>query len=473
MNTISLSFFPHIIDCLHNFYIAYPLAEIIVQTVINEGGVPFFVGGTVRDWLLKKQPKDYDIEVHCLTLDSLADFLGRYGQVSYEGKSFGVLRLQGMPIDWSLPRSDSVGRKPTVTVNPDLSFADASMRRDLTINAIGIDVKNNVIVDPFNGIADLNAKVLRAPSVQRFLEDPLRLYRVMQFVGRLDMMPDDVLNEACCIMDISQVSSERIAMEFEKLLLLSPSPSLGFRWLWSIGRLHTIVPCLYRLIGVLQRPDYHPEGDVFEHSMQVLDAMALITKDYESNKRLVLLYAALLHDIGKAEVTKMIDGVWRATGHAEVGATLVPAGLSVMCSRGAVVHDVVLLTRYHMHPLQLLSSNAPLSSYKRLAKNLGNTVNVQMLADLVLADLRGRNRLGRVPLTGCNEKVEQFVEQAQCALVLYTPEPPVLRGRDLLGVVSPGVVMGKLLDYAYELQINEGITDKEILKQRIFLLLNK
>lgn len=468
MNITSLSLFPGIINLLRDFYRTYPLVETIVHEIISKGGVPFLVGGTVRDWVLQQKAKDYDIEVHYVTLEALAALLSRYGGVSYEGKSFGVLRLHGLSIDWSLPRIDSVGRKPTVVINPDLSFADACLRRDLTINAIGIDLKSNELVDPCGGIADLAAKRLRAPCLKRFVDDPLRVYRVMQFVGRLQMMPDDVLNDVCSCMDIGHVSRERIEMEFTKLLLLSSAPSLGFRWLREIWRLQEIVPHLYALIGVPQRVDYHPEGDVFEHSMQALDAMALITKNYETNKRLTLLYGALLHDIGKVQVTQLVDGIWRSTGHAEVGADLIPAALSVMCSSGTIARDVALLIRYHMHPLPLVASNAKLSSYKRLARNLGDTVSMQMLADLVLADQRGRNPLGIVPLTGCMEQVEQFVMQAQRAVVFDKPEPPVLMGRDLLAVMSPGIAMGEMLKRAYELQIDEGITDKEILKKRIF-----
>ena len=112
---------------------------------------------------------------------------------------------------------------------------------------------------------------------QLFVEDPLRLFRVMQFIGRFTMKPDKQLNEICARMSLKGISVERIESEFDKLLLKSKRPSLGIRWLLEIGRLQEIFPELAATIGVQQEPDWHPEGDVFEHTMQSLDAAAALS----------------------------------------------------------------------------------------------------------------------------------------------------------------------------------------------------
>ncbi len=257
-------------DTLKNYH---PI-ELIIAALDRAGATVLLVGGAVRDLLLSLPVKDLDIEVHGLALPELEKILKQFGPVSLVGKSFGVLRVHGLDIDWSLPRSDSGGRKPTVTVDPHLSLHDAFIRRDLTVNAMGINLKTFELIDPFDGLADLQNKILRTPDVQFFAQDPLRLFRVMQFIGRFNMQPDKQLNDICAAMDISTISTERIELEFEKLLLKSARPSLGIRWLRQIGRLKEIMPELYRTIGVEQNREFHPEGDVFEHTMQAIDAAA-------------------------------------------------------------------------------------------------------------------------------------------------------------------------------------------------------
>ena len=122
-------------------------------------------------------------------------------------------------------------------IDPHMNFADAFKRRDLTINAMGIDLKTFELIDPWHGLEDLKKGILRAPDAKLFIEDPLRLFRVMQFIGRFQMNPDKQLNEICAKMSLAGISTERIEAEFDKLFLKSKRPSLGIRWLQEIGRL--------------------------------------------------------------------------------------------------------------------------------------------------------------------------------------------------------------------------------------------
>jgi len=453
-------------NSLENLLRNYPLLSVISKAIIEAGGRVLLVGGAVRDLLLEKAVKDIDIEVYNIALEQLEILLSNWGPVDLVGKSFGVLRLHNLAVDWSIPRSDSAGRKPTVLFDPHFPIEKAFERRDLTINAMGIDLHTYELIDPFNGRADLASHRLRSPNINLFVQDPLRFFRVMHFIGRFEMEPDEELNNCCTYMVVTHVSSERIAGEFEKLLLLSRQPSRGIRWLAKIGRLADILPEVYQLCGVPQEQAWHPEGDVFEHSMQALDAAACVQQptDYEM---LVLRYAALCHDLGKALTTKCEGGVWRSIGHEIVGAKLSRTLLHRICQKLDLIDDVALLVRHHMAPVLFVKGEAGSAAYKRLAKSLMPRMNLQMLAQLACADHQGRNPLSHEPLKIVSDQVKIFMEKAEQAAVMHTAEKPILQGRDLLDLIPPGPALGVLLKKAYEIQIEEGITDKDELKRRV------
>lgn len=465
----SIFLFPcmNYISFVKQLYQSYPQLKEIVVALHEVGALPILVGGAVRDFFLKCETKDFDVEVYHISHDRLKQILARFGPVDMVGASFGVLKLHVLPIDWSLPRQDTAGRKPQVIVDQYLSFYEAFIRRDLTINAMGINLVSGELVDPFNGKKDLENKILRAPDGHFFVQDPLRFFRVMQFIGRFEMQSDERLNEICRNMEISAVSRERISAEFEKLLLLSKTPSLGFRWLVAIGRLAELIPELDALRFVQQKPLYHPEGDVFEHTMQTLDAAARIAGMYKEKKmKLVLLFAALCHDIGK-------KGGENEHGHDFQGALLVPHILSKITIVKEYTIPVQKLVRYHMAPLLLVKQESSVAAYKRLASSLAPEINLAILADLALADRQGRNSEKQEPLLMHIQDVELFKQRANEAFVFQSAEPPLLRGNDIMDMVIPGRAMGELLKYAYEVQIEEGIRDKELLKARLHAQLEK
>lgn len=444
----------------------YPSIADIIKKITNHKGRALLVGGAVRDLLLELPIKDLDIEVHGLTIEQLQKILAEFGPVSLVGKAFGVLRLHGLDIDWSLPRADSSGRHPEVKIDPYMKMEDAFKRRDLTINAMGIDLNTFELVDPWGGCHDVQNGILRAPDAHLFKEDPLRLFRVMQFIGRFGFTPDNELNELCAHMDLAGISIERIEAEFDKLLLKSPQPSLGLRWLQKIGRLKDVFPELAHTIGVPQEPDWHPEGDVFEHTMQAIDAGAQLSYE-NTEQKLIALYALMCHDLGKVSTTKTIDGRLRSWGHEETGVPLAKSLLKRITRRVDLIHAVEKLVRHHMAPGQFPANGAKLPAYKRLALKLAPEVNMELLAKISLADKRGRNPVTHQPLSIDVPEIEQFLHKAQEAHVMHKPEEPVLLGRDLAGIIEPGPKMGALLKKAYEIQIDEGITEKEELLKRI------
>lgn len=462
IDTSPLSIAHHLQPILNN----YPQVLKLVHAIDAQHGRALLVGGAVRDLVLGIPVKDLDIEVHGLNIAQLEQILRTFGPVSLVGKAFGVLRLHGLDVDWSLPRVDSSGRKPQVHIDPFMSIKEAFRRRDLTINAMGIDLTTFELVDPFDGKEDLKKGILRAPDTTLFVEDPLRFFRVMQFIGRFEMKPDESLNAVCKTMDISQVSKERISTEFEKLLLKSKQPSLGFRWLLSIGRLGDVLPELQATIPIKQDPRWHPEGNLFEHSMQTLDAAVRL--HYEHDAKLIMLYAALCHDLGKITTTvQEPDGSITCYGHDKAGVPITRRLLKRITLKKSFMRPIEKLVRYHMQPSQFINGGAKAPAYKRLARKLAPDVSMQMLADLSLADGQGCNPNGHKPLLSHDPDTEAFRKKAQEINVLEQAEQPILQGRDLLGLVNPGKEMGMLLKKAYTIQMEEGIKDKEVLKQRV------
>jgi tRNA nucleotidyltransferase (CCA-adding enzyme) len=452
----------------------YMTVHSIVAAIAQHNGRALLVGGAVRDMVMGLPVKDLDIEIYGLSAQELENILKKFGPVSIVGKAFGVLRVHGLDVDWSLPRADSPGRKPTVIIDPFMPIEVAARRRDLTMNAMSLDLMTDELIDPCGGLTDIKNKILRTPDARFFVQDPLRFYRVMQFIGRFAMSPDDELNALCKSMDVSTVSRERIEEEFKKLLLRSQRPSLGIRWLHSINRLHDILPELAATVGVEQNPQWHPEGDVFEHTMQALDAAAIIVQKYTNEfDKLILLYAALCHDLGKATTTIIIDGVIKSIGHEKDSKRFTRTMMKRITHNGDLINAVLSLVLYHMMPLQFTSNKAKLSAYKRLANKLAHNVNMFMLIDLCIADKRGRNGKGHEPLTIDFPDVALFIENTQRAGVMMSGVEPLLKGADIVDIVNPGPQMGKLLAAAYEKQIADGITDKKILKEFVIKMVKK
>ncbi len=449
----------------------------ILQALKDQGALSYLVGGCVRDLVLEIDVKDIDIEVHGQSIETVQTVLEQFGEVSLIGKQFGVLRIHGLDVDWSLPRRDSQGRKPTVNIDPSMTFTEAARRRDITMNAMGINLNeiidheptSLVIVDPYGGLEAIKKQELSAVDLTLFLEDPLRFFRVVQFIGRFEMYPDAELQQLCMTMNLhdeytkNPIARERIEEEIKKLILKSERPSLGFRWLAEIGRLKELFPELHALIGIKQNPVYHPEGDVFEHTMQTVDAAAcLMYRD--DQEKLYLVLAALCHDLGKAITT---DEELHCYNHDREGVPLAQRLLYRFTHDHYLINAVSKFVLYHMRPFALVAGKAKSAAYKRLALNLSPDVSMYQLALLALADCRGTNKDSTDPLENSYEELDEFLKKTEQAQVTYKPEPPVLQGRDLIGDVEPGPAMGNLLKQAYEIQIEEGIKDPMELKKRV------
>ncbi len=209
-----------------------------------------------------------------------------------------------------------------------------------------------------------------------------------------------------------------------------------------------------------------------------LDAAAAIARTYDDrHKALVLLYTALCHDLGKATTTQKTPNGVTSYNHEVEGVEIARSMLKRITENHDITAAVLKLIRHHMTPVVFVKEGAKPAAYKRLANKLAPEGTIALLADLAYADMRGRNPFEQRPLPpGISEipplnteipELVIFLERAQEACVRDKQEEPILKGRDLLDVISPGKKMGELLDRAYEIQIEEGITDKDVLKKRV------
>ena len=292
------------------------IARLLAEDVASEGGRAFFVGGYVRDQLMGRETKDIDVEVYGIAPERLRALLAKRGRVYEKGAFFGVLSLEHTHLDIAMPRRESrTGAKHTdfdVSVDPFLSTKEASRRRDLTVNAMLMDICTGQIVDHWGGREDLKSGVLRHVDASTFPEDALRVFRVAQFAARFEMRVAQETIELCRGMDVRDLTRERVYEETCKALLQAKQPSVFFAVLEAVGHLEEFFPEVAATRGVPQNPQYHPEGDVYRHTMLVLDQAALLR--HRAVEPLFFMFAALCHDLGKIDSTR-IEEDGRITSH--------------------------------------------------------------------------------------------------------------------------------------------------------------
>lgn len=444
-------------------------ARRVAEAVAREGGRALLVGGYVRDRLLGIESRELDIEVFGLSFENLERLLSSLGEVIHVGKAFGVFRVKGLDADFSLPRRDSKVRPGhtgfDVAYDPGMSFAEAARRRDLTMNAIGLDPLTLEYLDPHGGRRDLRDKRLRATDPVHFPEDPLRGLRVAGFAARFEMAPDEELKKLCSELDLSELSAERVFAELEKLLLRSEKPSIGFELLRET-RLLRFFPEIEAMVGVPQEPDWHPEGDVWIHTMMVLDEAAkLRTGNAEDD--LALMYGALVHDFGKPATTETIGGRITSYEHDVTGAVIAEAFLERLRAPKELTARVKALVRHHLAPALFHKNGATAKAYRRLARDLAASgVNPDLLLRVASADHLGRTTddafARRFPSGDHFNKMMESLE--------LTEEAPkdVVLGRHLIARgLSPGPEFGRILARCRDVQDETGWGDPERILDRV------
>lgn len=421
------------------------LSQEAISDILQRGRI-YEVGGAVRDRFLKRGEtiKDRDYLVTGIRYDDLTGILKHHGRVDLVGRSFGVIKFtqfrKGVAhtFDISLPRrehSTGVGHKEfEVTFDPNIPVEEDLTRRDFTINAMALALDNEELIDPLQGLVDLQNQTIRMTSEQSFLEDPLRMLRAIQFAARFKFMIDPETFRAMRTHAelITTVSAERIAEELTKLLIRAKRPSDGFRLMQTSGLLKHILPELEATVGVSQPGPYH-KYDVFEHTLHVIDA---------AKPSLRLRLAALFHDIRKPQHRRVIDGGERATfyGHEHGGARAAREVMNRLRFSKDLSKEVSTLVERHMFTTQVTDKGL-----RRLVKRVGVDL-IWDLLDLRRADVAGQGMGGRT------DDVDQFEAEIKAELDKKPPfglKDLALTGYDIMQLLNipPSPPVGKILNY--------------------------
>jgi tRNA nucleotidyltransferase (CCA-adding enzyme) len=420
------------------------------------GGRALLVGGCVRDGLLGIQAKDVDMEVYGLDADAVERTLEKHFRLDTVGRAFGVFIVKGHDIDIALPRRESkTGPKHTdfaIEGDPSMSPADAASRRDFTINAISFDPLTAELLDPFDGVSDLNARRLRHVSAA-FSEDPLRVLRGMQFIARFNLKACPETIALCRALSPEHLPSERLWEEWKKLILKGQQLSNGLNFLKDCGWL-PYFPELEAMVGCEQDSQWHPEGDVWVHTCHCFDAFARnrIGDDWED---LVVGLAVLCHDMGKPTTTYVEEGTGRIRSprHDTEGVPIAKAFLERLTRQKKIFEEVLPLVEQHMRPLTLYRDGAGDSAIRRLAARVKR---VDRLTRVAFAD-----KSGRPPIEMDDFPEGKWLLKKAAELEVEDNAPsPILLGRHLIAIgVRPGRHFGKILDQCYEAQLDGAFTN--------------
>jgi tRNA nucleotidyltransferase (CCA-adding enzyme) len=429
----------------------------IANHVRSRGGRALAVGGFVRDRLLGRRSKDLDLEVFGIPQDQLPAVLGELGRVEAVGQAFPVFKLGA--IDVALPRRESKsgrGHKGfSVEGDPSMPVEEAARRRDFTINAIAWDPLSDEYLDPFNGRVDLEHRVLRVVDPDRFGDDSLRVLRALQFAARFELTLEPGSARLCRSIPLDDLPPERVWGEFEKLLLVAERPSIGFALARELGAIEQLLPEMVPLYDCPQDPEWHPEGNVWTHTLMVMDESRRRNLDLERAPLAVVMLGAVCHDLGKPATTVHVDGRIKSPGHEAAGlepATAILDRLNIHSLDGIDVRAQVLgLVAEHLRPSAFYKARDTVrdGAFRRLAQR----VDLELLTRFARADCHGR-----AGTFDCSA-MDWFVERARALGVEHHPPDPILMGRHLIAMgMTPGRKMGEILKAVYEQQLDGEVT---------------
>ncbi len=433
---------------------------------------PVLIGGFVRDLILHKfgfkkeiSFKDIDLEIYNIAPQKMEEVLNKNtdDSLSLVGKSFGVYKLDS-GIDIALPRKESkkgVGHKDFITsFFPNLSIEEASSRRDFTCNAIAIDPFSGEIIDAHGGVNDILNKTLRCVDPKKFADDPLRVLRAMRFAAVLKFKIDDKTKKLCQNMDLSNISDSRLGEEWIKMLLQADQPSRGLRIAKELKILEKLHPEIYNLIGLVQWKKYHPEGDVFEHTLQALDQAKNIChrEKVTKDRQIIILLSVLCHDFGKVTTTKIEGEKVTSYGHAQESIPLAITFIEKLNIPKKNIPIILQLIKYH----DALIGVDQISD--KFVKKLSDNIKPATIKDLVLvmeADYSGRGQLNDQNIINIG-KVKELEKIAIKLDVFSEHLEKLIQGKDLIDLgfkSSPN--FKTILESVYKKQKEGVIKTKE------------
>lgn len=442
------------------------------------------VGGFVRDSILGLKPKDADMEIYGVSAKRLEKVLAQLfsERVNAVGQAFGVYKInigEGLDFDLSIPRRESKtgrGHKGfTVEGDPSMSVKEAARRRDFTMNALAADPLTGEVIDAFGGMRDLKDGVLRVTDSERFQDDPLRVYRALQFAARMNLTVESkslgLMHKMVARGDMRELAYERITEELKKLLLKANRPSIGFELARELGIIERDYPELNTLIDLPQEAEWHPEGDAWTHTMMVVDASANIIREkdrgFTDEEKMQVMLGALCHDLGKALTTELIDGRIRSRGHEEAGEEPTKAMCFRLAFSNETVEGAVVITKDHLKPGAAFRAHAKgelnddqyANATRKLLKRIA-PVSWRVLIAASEADFRGR------AIPGVDKDVydtgKLFASVITSRGLDVEPTKPLIQGRDLIDLgVKPGLQMGALIRRVEEARDKGKVTTHE------------
>lgn len=424
------------------------ICENIALKVKEKGGRAYYVGGCVRDELMGRASLDTDIEIHGIPEEELEELLSSIAPCREVGRSFGIISLggEGSGIDVALPRREvSTGtghRDYDIVTDPWAGEEQSARRRDFTVNAMMKDVLTGEILDFFGGRDDLAGKRLRHVDDSSFVYDPLRVFRAAQFCARFGFSLDEGTRRLCARMSAEALSAERVREELFKALIGSDEPGVFFDVLGSTDKLSGWFEEIASLRGVPQDSLYHPEGDVYVHTMKVLRSAAALRGAAE--EPLCFMLSALCHDLGKIDTTEERDGRIHAYGHEESGLKYAQALLGRLKCTNRQMQYVLNMVKMHMKPTAEANASSRLKKTNRMFYDSVCPGDLLLLAE---ADYRGCGGTGEVFPAG------KFLRERLKVFEKIMEEPP-LRGRDLIeNGAEASADFHEYLDYALKLKL--------------------
>ncbi|RZA01396.1 MAG: HD domain-containing protein [Sphingobacteriaceae bacterium] len=444
-------------------HLKHRIFTIISQLAGKQNLQAYAIGGFVRDIFLDRPSKDIDIvvigngiafaEVVAAQLKTKLAIFKNFGTAS--------LKYQDLEVEFVGARKESYrldSRKPIVENG---TLEDDQKRRDFTINALAISLHPDTfgdLLDPFNGINDLEQKLIRTPlnPVETFSDDPLRMMRAIRFATQLNFKIDQVAVDAIKnnVDRIKIVSQERITDELNKIIL-SPKPSIGFNYLFDTGLLHKIFPQMTALYGV-DYIDGKGHKDNFYHTLQVLDNICETTDD------LWLRWAAILHDIAKPPTKRFEPGHgWTFHGHEDKGARMVPKIFAQLkLPLNEKMKQVQKLVQLHLRPIVLSQSTVTDSAVRRLLFEAGDDIEGLML--LCKADITTKNEYKVKKYRNNFELVQQKLKDVEERDNIRNWQPPVT-GTDIMELfgIKEGREVGIIKNH-----IREAILEGDIPNSR-------
>ncbi|WP_075322098.1 CCA tRNA nucleotidyltransferase [Acidithiobacillus albertensis] len=416
----------------------------IINALERAGARTLLVGGAVRDSLLGLPIHDWDMEIHALNETRLEECLA----------PFAAHRVGGRCAVWVAGGAEFTLPQTRGETDPHLPWSIAVQRRDFTVNALAWDCCSGQILDAVGGLRDLQKKRLRIVNPGTFADDPLRAFRAARLVGQLDFHLEASSIALCQKLaeQLSEIPTERLRKEWEALLLRGCNLRAAWDALALTGSIRAF-PALQALQAVPQRPDAHPEGDVWIHTGKVL-AEAANLRQGQPARDLILMLAALLHDLGKADSTRRDpQNRWRAIGH-EHSLARARDFLNRYFPGQHLQRQILPLLRWHGAPHALFRDRAKQQAYARLALRVPDR---SLLLDIAQADARGAGYSDTASIVRAREIWQK--------LGLWETLPEALiRGDDLMDLgVLPGPELGKALRSAYQRQVLGNHQNKETL----------